>query len=378
MAKKSDAKPAPAPRARKKKERAPRQYRKVEGYTPERIYATPLGQEPPPPGPDEVPPDRAHINVYGYRVSRVLRAWRSRVLQIAVIEPALGRTLTEKDKSIAALDKQYLAALNELQERWRVFAQALFDAGYYRMHCSPIVGEKMLTSAKLCPPFGVKTSTFFNVCSLASVCPFCYGRRHIRDIFKHFEHWLYGAPLKTKGAKGLPLDEDPYHPRLRIDPDYVVLSCLATRHQKTELAIGKIELARIEKYASSELRAAIFQDKNVEITRTRAPVSASLVRVVPEKRAIRVEMGSVMVVPCAMAEFASRGASPFVKFVCRAVTKENLAYACAEAFAYPADLMTCNTPALAAILKGLSGAHMRGTYARRVRPGFALRFGDKE
>jgi hypothetical protein len=349
-----------------------RQRRRAVGYT-DLDAIGPLDSGKPLPVIAEKP--QGDISIYGYSISRVLRAWRSRVLQLSVLEPVLGRHLAEGGKSPRLLDKQFIAALNEVQERWRVFAQNLFDVIYYRMHCSPTVADKMLIAAKMCPPFGVKTTETFNVCSMAAVCPFCYGRRYIRDLYKHFEHWVYGSPLRLKGISSQSATEDdPLHPYLRIDPRYAILSVLATRRYETAEPIGFIQTQRLENYARTKLRHLLFQDRLVEINRTQAPVSASLARIVPETGAVRAELGSVMIVERRIAEY-ELGASPsFVKMISRPVTKENLAYAFAEAFSYPADLMTCNTAALAALLKGLSGLHMKGSYARRVQPGFAVQY----
>lgn len=310
-----------------------------------------------------------------YKIRRVLRSWRHRVLQTAVLEPALGRHLREYGLSREEIDHQFISEMGNLQTMWREQIANLSAAGYKRLSRT-----ETIRAAHLCPPFGFSSSKTFCMCSITPICPFCYARRYVRKSFHFLEDLIYGPPPKSVPGKRGPAPRDVDERRFVSDRLYLIASRTTARVPIVDTYGTRFNNVR---YTVEGMRDMFLNAKGREIAIQRPLVGIGSLRVIPEEAHIRYHVGAIMVVESERKPTKrelSRLDARIVPHELRAwpVTKANLAEAVSAVIPYPREYLTADAEDIMAMLKAMQRVQLFNIYGgRKLKPGFGVVYTGK-
>lgn len=281
-----------------------------------------------------------------YRITEVRGAERYNAQRRAVLTGAFRSTgwTREGNKSI-------IASMNSLRRLWQKRLADLKAAAW-----GPLAKESHHCFMRNCPPFGVLTHKITSKpCKRTRVCPFCYARQTVLEMFLFFERELYGGT-------------DPASRVARLEGRQLV-EFHVDRACDLRPFPGEARGPKILDYGRRLRVRVLNEHRQDELRLCGAKTGAVLYRLEPFTSKLRLVRSGILLTSQAVPDYFGTKYGPNDKIIkYDRVDKHLLAEVVGRVCRYPRQMLIAPAEDVVALLRGLQNARLLSFYGGTPKP----------
>jgi hypothetical protein len=171
---------------------------------------------------------------YAFDIDAVPQGYQYTAARLAVFTPLFGPWRGRRIADLlATTQKRYRSRLSRYHE--------LLNQEQDRNEL--LVHERELQYARNCPPFGASLSRWAQPCNRQLICPFCWARRTVYEVYLRLEAMLFvpPEPPEAPGAEAAAAADAAW--RLRVPPESHLVHVVETRrlHNKEHPEVWNVD-----------------------------------------------------------------------------------------------------------------------------------------
>jgi hypothetical protein len=110
--------------------------------------------------------------------------------------------------AMGGVSSDLVANYQAAQKRWRVRVEQMASVGF-----GPFQTDISHQFARNCPPFGIRKPSAVRSCRLRRLCPWCFGREVVGELYRAMEYALYRGRSRPVLACNIWVVTRTFHPK---------------------------------------------------------------------------------------------------------------------------------------------------------------------